>query len=90
MEKPAEKAVTGKPDSGKPLGEIQIGSRPPRALIHLDGNSLGIKTPVTIGNIPRNRSHRVKLVLEGYKTWEGTVDLSSDDKKSINVRLEKE
>lgn len=85
VEKPVEKVVTG-----KPLGEIQIGSRPSRALIYLDGNSLGIKTPVTIGNIPRNRSHRVKLVLEGYKTWEGTVDLSSDDKKSINVRLEKE
>lgn len=85
VEKPVEKAVTG-----KPLGEIQIGSRPSRALIYLDGNSLGIKTPVTLSNIPRNRSHRVKLVLEGYKTWEGTVDLSSDDKKSINVRLEKE
>ncbi len=75
---------------GDPLGEVKITSRPARADISLDGKSLGIKTPVSLANIPRNRAHHVKLELEGYKTWEGTVDLSEDKNKALNIRLEKE
>ncbi|MBI2501167.1 MAG: PEGA domain-containing protein, partial [Deltaproteobacteria bacterium] len=72
------------------FGELSLNSTPPQASIYIDGELIGVKTPVTIKKVPRDSKHSVKLVLEGYQPWESVVDLKEQPTKMYNVTLEKE
>jgi len=70
-------------------GELSLSSTPPRADIYFDGDLIAPKTPVTIRKVPRDRSHTVRLILEGYQTWEASFEMKDSPSKIYNVTLEK-
>ncbi len=71
-------------------GEVSFNSIPPRANIYFDGELIAPKTPVTIRKVPRDRTHTIKLQLDGYRAWETSFDLRDSESKKYNVTLEKD
>ena len=71
-------------------GEIFINSNPPRAKIFFDGDPISPKTPVTIRKVPRDRPHRIRLQLNGYKPWETSFTLKESGNKKFDAVLQKD
>jgi len=71
-------------------GELKIESRPPRAEVIFDGKKIGATTPVTIRKVPRNRSHTVQVILNGYRPWSSSVDMSRQKNTKLNVTLQRQ
>ncbi|HUU00260.1 MAG TPA: serine/threonine-protein kinase [Myxococcota bacterium] len=53
---------------GKGFGEIQVKSKPPRALIYLDGISTGKKTPSTLSKVAAGLDHVILLEKKGMQS----------------------
>ena len=53
-------------------GTINVRSRPPQALVALDGVRAGKVTPTQLDDVPAG-SHVLELTLAGYRPWSGTV-----------------
>ena len=73
---------------GGMYGEIAVNSMPPRATVIFDGDTV-TKTPVTIRKVPRDKTHTIRIKLDGYRDWETSVSLSDKDSKKFDVQLEK-
>lgn len=60
--------------------EISFSSEPPGAEVRIDGEARG-KTPLTaeVGT----GSHKVAMVLEGYKPWQGTLDVVANQPQTL-------
>jgi serine/threonine protein kinase len=86
---PGENKSLGTIELGNPYGEVSIRSMPPRAEVIFDGEAIGARTPVTIRRVPRDRAHTLQLKLDGYRTWETSVNLSGDTTKKYDVQLER-
>ncbi len=71
------------------FGEIKVETIPPRADVIFDGNRIGARTPVTIRKVPRNRSHSLRVEMNGFRPWSTSVDMSREKNKRYNVRLQK-
>ncbi|MBI2980819.1 MAG: PEGA domain-containing protein [Deltaproteobacteria bacterium] len=71
------------------FGEINVNSTPPKANIYFDGNLIPPKTPVTINKVPRDRKHSLRIQLDGYETWETTIDMSAEADKKYMIELKK-
>ncbi len=71
-------------------GEVSIASTPPRGTIVFDGEQIGARTPVTIRRVPRDKPHTLKIQLDGFRSWETTVNLQDQEKKKYDVVLEKD
>jgi serine/threonine protein kinase len=85
---PGENKSVGTIKLGGMFGEISVNSMPPRATVIFDGDTV-TKTPVTIRKVPRDKSHTIRIKLDGYRDWETTVSLSDKDSKKFDVQLEK-
>ncbi len=72
------------------VGEIKITSYPSGAKVIYDGGTVSSRTPVTISGVPRDKTHNLKLRLDGYRDWETTVNLSDQKVKKYEVHLKKE
>jgi hypothetical protein len=70
------------------FGEIVLNSSPARAAVYFDGEKISARTPVTIRRVPRDKSHTVKIEMDGYRTWQTTVNLDDTDTKRYDVSLE--
>lgn len=86
--KPGETKDLGTVKLGEFYGNVFVSSTPSNAKVFVDGNDIGAKTPVTVRKVARDKSHTLKLVLDGYKTWEKTFDMHDSDDKKFNVNLE--
>ncbi len=86
---PGESKSVGTIRLGGLYGEVSVASQPPRAYVIFDGERIGARTPVTIRRVPRDRSHSIRVELEGYRPWEGSVSLKDKDSKRYDVNLEK-
>ena len=75
---------------GDLYGQISINSTPPRADVMLDGQRLGAKTPVTIRNVRRDKSHSLRLEIDGFKPWERNFDMENSNDKKFDVLFERE
>lgn len=68
-------------------GTINVNSTPTGADVFLDDSTTGKKTNCVLEDVPLGR-HKVRLVLEGYKTWNREIELTEDDPEhSINATL---
>ena len=74
---------------GDLYGEVAVSSIPPRAWVYFDGEKIGARTPVTIRRVPRDRSHSIRVELEGFRPWETTMNLREKDSKRYDIQLEK-
>jgi serine/threonine-protein kinase len=65
-------------DASRPTGPgvIAVTSTPPGAGIWLDGALQRSRTPTTLRDLPVGAAHSIKLTLEGYRPFAGTVSLS--------------
>ena len=62
---------------------------PSGATVIFDGETTK-RTPVTIRRVPRDRSHTLRIRLEGYREWETAVNLSDRENKKFDVQLERQ
>jgi len=75
--------ITLKPD----FGSVYITSEPESgAIVFLDDNNTGKKTPCTISEI-KSGSHRIKLRLEWYEPVVKEFTLAAEEEKTLTVNL---
>jgi serine/threonine protein kinase len=86
---PGETKSLGTIQLGGFYGEVSIRSTPPRATVYFDGEQIA-RTPVTIRRVPRDKSHTLRIKLDGFRDWETTVSLRDSETKKYDVLLEKE
>jgi len=67
-------------------GTLTVQSQPPRAAIFLDGSPTGKITPERLIDIPPG-SHRVELLLEGFRPWRGTAVVREGHIENLLVSL---
>jgi len=67
-------------------GTLAVQSQPPRATIFLDGSPTGKCTPERLTDIPPG-SHRVELLLEGFRPWRGTTVVREGHIENLLVSL---
>ncbi|MHB8835210.1 MAG: PEGA domain-containing protein [Candidatus Methylomirabilia bacterium] len=67
-------------------GTLTVQSQPPRAAIFLDGSPTGKVTPERLIDIPPG-SHRVELLLEGFRPWRGQAVVREGHVENLLVSL---
>lgn len=88
--RPGDRRSLGVLPLGNAYGEIFIRSDPPRARVFLDGEKINARTPVTIRRISRDKTHSIRLQLDGYQDWERMITLDDKEKKKFDVELQKQ
>jgi len=71
---------------GPQYGNISITSNPTGAKVYLDGVDQGKTTDCTLTNIPVG-SHTLKLELENYGKWEGSVEVIAGQTTNVSATL---
>jgi hypothetical protein len=67
-------------------GTLAVRSQPPRAAIFIDGAPTGRFTPERLSDVPPG-SHRVELLLEGFRPWRGTAVVREGHIENLLVTL---
>lgn len=67
-------------------GTLTVQSQPPRAAIFLDGSPTGKFTPERLTDIPPG-SHRVELLLDGFRPWRGAAVIREGHIENLLVSL---
>jgi hypothetical protein len=67
-------------------GTLTVQSQPPRAAIFLDGLPTGTFTPERLTGISPG-SHRVELLLDGFRPWRGTATIREGHIENLLVSL---
>ena len=67
-------------------GTLAVQSQPPRAAIFIDGSPTGRFTPERLQDIQPG-SHRVELLLEGFRPWRGTAVVREGHSENLLVTL---
>jgi hypothetical protein len=67
-------------------GTLAVQSQPPRAAIFLDGSPTGKVTPERLVDTPPG-THRVELLLEGFRPWRGTAVVREGHVENLLVSL---
>lgn len=67
-------------------GTLVVKSQPPRAAIFLDGSPTAKVTPERLTDVPPG-SHRVELLLEGFRPWRGTAVVRGGHVENLLVSL---
>ena len=67
-------------------GTLNVQSQPPRAAIFLDGSPTGKVTPERLTDVPPG-SHRVELLLEGFRPWRGAAVVREGHTENLLVSL---
>jgi serine/threonine protein kinase len=71
------------------LGSILVRSTPLNAVVYLDNNNTGLKTPCTLTNVPVGK-HRIKLVKKSYAPKEVSRDVVASKQVTVDVVLTKQ
>jgi hypothetical protein len=66
---------------------LSIESKPSGAVVFLDGRQVGT-TPLTFPLV-KVGAHAVRITLEGYRPWSGSVDVSATDANRVTASLER-
>lgn len=56
------------------FGSVKITSSPSGAKIYFDGSLIGQRTPVIVKGVRHGKSHSIKLELDGYQSWSGSIN----------------
>jgi hypothetical protein len=73
---------------GKGTGSIRVSSKPPRALIYLDGVSSGKRTPATLKGVPAGLDHVILLEKKGRLPAFERVKLKDGKEAAVDLALE--
>ncbi len=72
------------------VGQLQVESVPSNATVFVQGNERG-RTPVTLSRVPLDKTLRVRVMKDGFKTFDKSIDWAdADDGQTLRVtaRLE--
>jgi len=69
-------------------GALVVISDPMGARVYIDNQLMYDTTPLVVKDVTVG-SHRVKIELENYKTWQGDIDVKPQKTALVNVNLEK-
>jgi hypothetical protein len=64
---------------------VQFGSTPGRAMVFVDGKSIGVRTPGKSSILPGE--HKFEMRRDGYETWSKTVNLNPGTLTWLNYAL---
>src|SRR5690554_5980999 len=64
---------------------VQFRSNPSRAMVLVDGESIGVRTPGKSSILPGE--HKFEMWREGYKTWSKTINLTAGTLTWLNYAL---
>jgi hypothetical protein len=64
-----------------------VGSKPPGALVFIDGHEAG-RTPLTVRDV-KPGSRKVRLELNGYRPWSSAVRVAAGRQRKIAASLER-
>jgi len=67
-------------------GSLVVISRPPGAMVRLDGRAVG-KTPLTLSAIGAG-SHAVRIELDGYRPWSAAIQVVAGTQNRVTASLE--
>jgi len=67
-------------------GTLTVQSQPPRAAIFLDGSPTGKFTPERLADVPPG-THRVELLLDGFRPWRGSAIIREGHIENLLVSL---
>lgn len=73
---------------GKGAGNIRVDSKPPRALIYLDGVSTGKRTPATLKDVPAGLDHVILVEKKGRLPAFERVALEDGKQAAVDLVLE--
>ena len=73
---------------GKGTGSIRVNSKPPRALVYLDGVSTGKRTPTTLKDVPAELDHVILLEKQGRTLAFERVKLGDGQEAVVDLALE--
>jgi hypothetical protein len=68
-------------------GALAFETRPQGATVMLDGRRAGT-TPLTIGDV-RAGNHAVRIELDGYRPWSGSIAIKGGEQNRVTASLEK-
>ena len=74
------------PPVAKKKAVLLVDSRPPGAAVYLDGQATWKRTPARLEGLAGGR-HRVRLELEGYRSWSRQVDLEEAEKMALEAEM---
>lgn len=67
---------------------LRVYSEPPGAEVRLDGASAAVATPAVIPLDIFKSSYELVLELEGYETWQGEIDTSTEGGRTVRAKLQ--
>jgi diacylglycerol kinase family enzyme len=68
-------------------GSIMIDSEPANASIYLDGEKMGTTPDIIIRPVTPGK-HKVEIRKDGYKVWNGSIEIDADKEKSLTAVLQ--
>jgi sugar lactone lactonase YvrE/preprotein translocase subunit SecG len=85
LSKGKAQATTPTPPSVQ-YGNISISSDPKGTKVYLDGSDTGKVTDCTLSNVTVG-THQLKLVLENYGQWDGSVEVKANQTTNVSATL---
>ena len=70
------------------VGHAAISSIPEGAKIIINGKNTGLKTPADVRDLDLNKTYKLRLEKENYKSAETTIKPTSDKPLAVNLSLE--
>lgn len=77
--------VTAPPPAPQPPPTITVSATPSGAIVTIDGRDCG-PSPVSV--VVQPGRHHVRVIMEGYATWETTVVTTSGEHRQVNADLQ--
>jgi serine/threonine protein kinase len=69
-------------------GTLEIVSKPPGAVVRLNGRTLDDTTPMQVRSLPGGVSYRLEVASEGFQTWANDVPLKRGQHLVVDAVLE--
>lgn len=86
---PVDAGVAAAPaPAAKKTSVLLVDSRPPGAAVYLDDQAAWKRTPARLEGLAPGR-HRLRLELEGYRSWSRLVELDAAGKLALEAELER-
>ena len=65
---------------------LSVSSSPPGAMVFIDSVKKGV-TPITVDGLTPDK-HEIKLTYAGYNDYQGSVSLSNDETRTVDIAME--
>jgi len=69
------------------LGELEISLKTPGASLYIDGKPVEVGPGNDVGKELSSGTYKIRVVKEGYETWEGEVAVKAGEKVEVPIEL---